>query len=155
MWNLGHRTGAPLFPPHVTIVGDVAASEDQAYDRLCAVASTEHRLDVVAHSVGDTDLYHRCVFLVCDRDPVLMTLHVLLRESLQDESADDYLPHLSLIYGELDPGLRKRIIAALDMPLPLTLELTHLSLVNTSGDDPRGWVELGHPIELQRKTEHR
>jgi 2'-5' RNA ligase len=152
---LGHNNGAPTFPPHVTIVGEVGIPADQAAERLRAAAATEHRLDVVARSAGDTNAFHRCVFLVCDKEPALMALNAVLRESLEDKSDDDYLPHLSLIYGDLASELREQIVAELAVPLPLTLELTQLSLVNTSGNDPRGWMELGCPIELRSKTEHR
>jgi hypothetical protein len=60
----------------------------------------------------------------------------------------EYRPHLSAVYGDLPQTTREAIVSELGALLPIDLLLTNLSIVDTTGDDPRQWTALCPSIHL-------
>lgn len=46
--------------------------------------------------------FHQCVYILCNQEQPLMQAAALARQHFQMGEAAPYMPHLSLLYGDLD-----------------------------------------------------
>jgi Cyclic phosphodiesterase-like protein len=136
------------FPPHVTVVGDTDRLCSDSFDALTSVAHRTSCLQLTALSLKHTSAYHKCVFFVCEAVPALLELRATCAQLLEYDITSVYQPHLSAIYGHLPTSTRTQIAGQLASLLPLGLDLSYLSIVDTTGNDPRYWNELHVPIHL-------
>jgi hypothetical protein len=101
--RLATRTGAPVFPPHVTV------NEESP-------PTAAFTVDLVA--LADSDERFRCITISAAPTPALAAVE---------------RPHLSLLYAELPAEERAALRASVDLPLPMTIEIAELWRVETSG----------------------
>ncbi|MEY2471272.1 MAG: Cyclic phosphodiesterase-like protein [Actinomycetota bacterium] len=106
--RLAARTGGPVFAPHITL---------SEADPPTAPFSVE-----LLH-LADSDERFRCITITAARTPPLDGVAA---------------PHLSLLYGELTAQERAALRAAVDLPLPMTIDVDELWVVDTS-DDVEKW----------------
>ena len=135
--DLSDRLGTPPFEPHVTLLGPVAAAgvEEQAARLAGALAPLELPLREVA---GDPAFY-RCLYARVEPTPALLGARAQARERFGE--ASPFQPHLSFVYGRLDPAMQDELAAALAKRLPATMTVRHLDLIRTDGV-PREWRRL-------------
>ena len=50
--------------------------------------------------------YHRCVYILCERDEPLLATAKALREALDVNPEAEYMPHLSLLYSSMSKDCR-------------------------------------------------
>ena len=102
--RLAAQTGSPAFTPHITLNKDDPPTEPFSVELL---------------ALADSDARFRCITITAARTPPL-------------DSIDT--PHLSLLYAELPAEERAALRATIDLPLPMTIEVDTLCLIDTSGD---------------------
>eukprot|EP00249_Psilotum_nudum_P005008 c18501_g1_i1 orf=85-681(+) len=112
MEMLRKRFGGPEFEPHLTVVGAQKLSLAQASDRLqnaCRLLTPFHcRLT----HVGCGETYFQCVYAVVEASDQVMQANLQARRFFELGPVDGvgsssgskdigYMPHLSLLYGDL------------------------------------------------------
>jgi 2'-5' RNA ligase len=117
--TLSREHGTPDFEPHVTLVG--LGVVDKATDasvarQVEALAKTICPYTIHLQDVGTTDDPFRSLFLKVEQTPQVMAAGrrglVFYRKVQQKApSSPDYFPHLSLLYGNLLPADKERIIS--------------------------------------------
>lgn len=138
--ELGRQWGTPRFAPHVTLLGSVSGIEDQILaesERLAA------QLDPVALrflELGWSDQFYRAFYVVVEKQPPLLRAHAAAARVFRRSPDPDYLPHLSLAYGDLEDEqkLRARRVVERDFG---TCRAERLDVVRTTGP-PESWETL-------------
>jgi hypothetical protein len=102
--RLAAQTGAPVFAPHITLNADAPPTAAFTVELL---------------HLADSDERFKCIMITAARTPPLDTVAA---------------PHLSLLYGELSAAERAALRATVDLPLPMTIDVDELWLVDTSGE---------------------
>lgn len=103
MNELRSEFGGPSFEPHVTVVGVQRLTKAQACANLeaaCrAVAPYTCRLNHVARGTH----FYQCVYILLHPTPEVMQANVLARRcfGISDNLVEPYMPHMSLVYGDL------------------------------------------------------
>lgn len=134
--DLSRRTGTPAFEPHLTLAGGIdAATERAAAARVAPLAARLPPLPIRLTEVGTTGEYYRCLFIHAERTPLLQRAHHEACAVLAQEPGD-FMPHLSLIYGEIGAADKARIITDIGTRFDLAFTVERLALYSTAGPPP-------------------
>ena len=118
--GFSQRFAGPCFPPHLTLASHFADRETA----LSAAVAAANRLAGVRlrfESAETTPAFYRALFLRAVDDPALSACQAeLVPRTAQPEG--DFLPHISLFYGELGEN-RGRALAEASTLVPLVLSL--------------------------------
>jgi len=147
--SLADTHGASVFPPHVTLGSFRASEPDASAATLELARSIGPELVLEADTVDSGAFYFQCVYLLMRRsNPLLMAREsmerILEKRGLAPKAANPtYMPHLSLLYSDMDADARKLIASDLnDREFPRTPDGTvldfraaQLQLWQTEPDD--------------------
>lgn len=147
--------GTARFVPHVTLLGGFASPSDEAAlsaTRELAKTLRALHLKPTCHCVGvqTGKLHYQCVYLRQADDADLHAAHAEARKAFGAPAApgEAYMPHLSIIYGDLSPEERDRrasMVTALLAGVPqeeLCFEVTSLALWRTPVGETETWTEV-------------
>ena len=139
--ELAHELGAPLFEPHVTLLGQLEGTE-QAHVRRCEeLAGQLQPFQITLIDPSYRSEYFQCLFMRVQQTPAAMSAHALARRVFH-RPEDTYMPHLSLLYG-LFPDRRKReVIDRLQPDVRTSFEVGAFHLIRAGSDDPKDWHEI-------------
>jgi len=130
------QADAPVFEPHITVVGGISGERDSLRDTLETLGSHRAPIEVAFASVRWSTTRHQCVFLLAEPTLELFELHTSARDAV-DASKDAYHPHLSLLYSDIDLKRRRAVAQSIDSAsLPSRITCRTLTLVETTGSEP-------------------
>lgn len=139
MLSLRSEFGGPTFDPHITVVGELRLRRNDAIARLHSAAATIKPYTARISSVGHGALFYQCVYLLIDPSPEVTETSYHCCGHFGYKSATPYMPHLSLIYGDLEDGekvrARKRAEEIDSDIYGLTFEISSLALCKTDTRD--------------------
>lgn len=133
---------APSFEPHITLVGGL--SDDQAeINETTRTLAQDHQPFVVSFPrVHCSTTRFQCVFLLVEPILELLSLHEDAVESF-GTNGGMYVPHLSLIYSNMDFEDRLELMGEIESKSPPdTALLNSIAVVETTGD-PQEWETIG------------
>ena len=130
--ELARRLGTPEFEPHITLLGNINGAAASSSERLRSLAAALGSISVSITNLQTTDHFDRSVILLADGDQ-LHTANQLARAAVGVADADDYRPHLSLVYGSLSDDVRRFAATQAQGLLPLRFPCTELRLYRTMG----------------------
>ena len=134
--DLSRRMGTPAFEPHLTLAGGIdAPTERTAAARVAPLAACLPPLPIRLMDVGTTGDYYRCLFIHAERTPLLQRAYHEACDVLA-LAPGDFMPHLSLIYGDLGAADKARIVADIGARFDLTFTVERLALYSTAGPPP-------------------
>ena len=104
----------PVFDPHITLAGGFVGTDDQARERsktnVSRLAATVGALRREAIEMSTGTRIHQCVYLRYVPDARLNEAHVMAANAFGVEPGNGggapYVPHLSLVYGDLTEAER-------------------------------------------------
>lgn len=148
--ELAGRYDLPSFAPHLTVCSgsytDVAELQP-LMDALAAAAARLAPFDLVINGIGTSAEYFRSLFIEFADSPELAGLHAAAWGALDRQPADEFRPHLSLLYAEL-PLAEKQQAARTVILDRQRLSFDELRIVvpdpAAGWGDPRHWQSLFH-----------
>ncbi len=146
---LAAEHGAPRFEPHVTLAGRLQYGEHAATRALTSITAGVGPFEVRFAAVGHEQAYFRALYLRAEPSPQLTALHKAARTAWALD-ARPYTPHLSLLYAEIAEERKRAIIGALDIALPLTIQINAAELWANHQAGVPGW----HRVARIPLTEH-
>ncbi|KAG0492981.1 hypothetical protein HPP92_006379 [Vanilla planifolia] len=139
MSSLRCEFGGPSFEPHITVVGDLRLRRNDAIASLRSAASSLKPYKARVASVGCGNIFYQCVYLLIDPSPEVVETSARCCSHFGYERSTPYMPHLSLIYGELSDEEKekaRRRAEELDGEIcGLTFEVSSLALYKTNTED--------------------
>jgi len=102
--------GGPSFPPHVTLVGGVHGTEEQIVECAQGLADVLQPYRIKFHHPAYGGIYHHCVYMLCHQDDATMRAGQLSKEAFSQGHTSSYMPHLSLLYSDIDEHVRKQAV---------------------------------------------
>lgn len=135
---LSHRLGTHAFEPHITLSPRFDNSETQAIRTAENIARRLAPVAVQLEAIEQTDAYFRCLFLRAAQTPAILAAHRLACSEVGQEPEDNYLPHVSLVYGTLDRSTKEAIALELANEVPRRFVVGHLGLCHIVGT-PNAW----------------
>ncbi|CAL9112771.1 unnamed protein product [Musa textilis] len=167
MGALRSEFGGPKFEPHITVVGAISLGPDDARRRFRSACAALSPYPVRVSAVSRGTFFYQCVFLLIDPSPEarstpsqstsFLEISVVATSARSCghfgyENTTPYMPHLSLLYGDLTEEEKERArqrAEALDKEiLSLSFEVSAVALYKTDTEDKslESWeqVELCH-----------
>lgn len=148
MLNLGRERDGPCFSPHITLFAGVHGSEKELITKTSELATKMKVLSVKTSTVETQDSFYKSLYLkivetrslLDSRQHAETLFHPLMLDETEDlKHANDFMPHLSLLYGSQSEQLKKQIIASLKDKTRLDLLIDRVALVSTQGP-PENWT---------------
>jgi 2'-5' RNA ligase len=138
IFDLSRKYAAPAFEPHVTLVGGIAGPGREVASKMRGLAKRIPPFTVRLTAVDGLDEYFRCLFVRVATTHPIMTANKAAREIFGLEQQPAFMPHLSLLYGNLPTSLKERIIASLGRQFALEFKVNSLHLYLTKSE-PASW----------------
>jgi len=125
--RLAAEHDAPIFEPHVTMVGRFASDEDTAIGTLKSLLVGVSSFDITFTEFGHERTYFRSLYLRAEPSPQLTALYKAGRRAWTLD-LPPYMPHLSLLYSNLTEEQKSPIFPTIDLRLPLTIQIDAVEL---------------------------
>lgn len=141
--DLSQRFGTPNFEPHVTLLGGLKGPPDliEGATRLFSTMSPSRRILITLSKFGTEDFYFRTLYLKARKSGILQLLNERANLVFKRPIDSGYMPHLSLLYGDLTEGEKQQIIDGLNLKLPDEFVVGSLHLWQTEGE-VKDWKEV-------------
>lgn len=139
--KLGGQYSTPIFKPHVTLLGRIVAPRREVLEKSARLARGMRPLVIRLGSLDGLDEHYRCLFVRAAKTRPLRDAYRAACQIFSVKKRPAYMPHLSLIYGDLPPRLKEQIIRRLGGRLALEFEVRSLRLYSTTGK-PRAWRQI-------------
>ena len=134
----------PPFPPHMTLLGglDLPDTDEETLKATTAAlaASLSPYTATTTHVDTLPDSVYRCVFLRVDPTDDVVTAWSAAKSAFAiadgdcDGKYDSYMPHVSLVYSDMDPDARAQTAATIGSSLDnISFTCSTIQLWDTSG----------------------
>jgi 2'-5' RNA ligase len=140
--ELSRRLQAPVFEPHVTVLGRLIGRESDLIAQTHKFARQLRPFPIILTRPSYRDAYFQCLFLLVEQTGPVIEANTRARCAFNHDGGADYMPHVSLVYGLYSTDVKERVIAGLGSHLEMTFEAAILSLVRSHSDDPQDWHEI-------------
>ena len=131
----------PVFEPHVTLIGGLLDPEGEILSKTSRLAGLLRPFNVRLGGVAHLDGFFTCLFIRAEETQELLAAHSEARSVFGRWQDPRFMPHLSLMYGNLSRDIRIRIISQIGSELNASFEATGLHLFRTSGP-VEGWGRI-------------
>ncbi|KAF3777281.1 Cyclic phosphodiesterase [Nymphaea thermarum] len=139
MENLKNEFGGPEFGPHITMVGAIRLNRKDAIAKLVASSEGLKPIKCRISSVSKGTFFYQCIYLLVHPDDEVMEASRHCTEHFGYVSSSPYMPHLSLLYGDISEEEKDKAIEkakALDNVIDqLEFEVSTLALYRTDTED--------------------
>lgn len=129
--DLSRRFGTPLFAPHLTLQGDTDTAPAELERAIAAAAGAVEAFAEPVSIVEGSDAYFRSFYARFAVSPALAKL----KQALDPAGFASFMPHVSLLYGEVEAAAKAAAIAEINACLAgRVIRFDRIGIV-TSGQD--------------------
>jgi 2'-5' RNA ligase len=137
--ELSVQYGAPEFPPHVTLLGGIVGPRREVRRKAASLAALLPAFIIRLGEIDCLDQYFRCLFVRAAPSQPLLKAHRLACQVFGHRREPQFMPHLSLLYGDFSRSLKDKTIAAMGQRLDLQFKVQSLHLYSTRREPSRWW----------------
>ena len=120
--------------------------ETAAMDKTSELAAHVSPFKIRLSGVTHLDQYFRCVFIKACKTQALLNAHSAARAAFGKEGDAEYMPHLSLLYGDLNPRTREQISRDLGCSMEVAFMAEELFLYYTEGQTEKWYCVTKKPL---------
>jgi 2'-5' RNA ligase len=141
--RLSERHATPPFEPHVTLLGKIAGEETGLVARAEQLARELAPFDIQLLDAVCLDEYFRALFIEVALAPPLNDARAAACRRFGRRAADEFYPHLSLLYGDLPEREKESILDDIGRYFDETVRIDRIALWRVDGA-PAAWRALAH-----------
>jgi len=121
--QLSETYKSKLFDPHVTLVSGITGNQDELVGRTENLARALSKMVLQPMEFSYTREFYRALFIVIKSSHELSDANLLAKNIFNLSLDQDFMPHLSLFYGELPSEEKEKIKKQLsnDLLLPFVV----------------------------------
>jgi hypothetical protein len=131
--ELSCRFGTPTFPPHVTLLAGLDQGADAVVARARQLARALHDLSVRFAGLEESGHYLRALSARIEPELPILDARRRAEAVLEVRPSEPFLPHLSLLYGDVPAPTRRLLANEVAMSAPPSIVLRALEVVSTEG----------------------
>jgi len=139
--DLSARFGTPLFTPHLTIAGDTDRPVTQLASEIAAAAAAVPAFSETVLGIETSETFFRSFYArFAVSNPLLA-----LKQRLDPQAREPFLPHVSLLYGPVAAGPKAETAAKVSAALTgRPIRFDRLCVVTSGQDVPiADWRIIG------------
>jgi 2'-5' RNA ligase len=133
IFDLSREYAAPAFEPHVTLAGGIMGPAREVASKMADLARRIPPFTVRLTAVDGLDEYFRCLFVRVATTYPIMKANKAAREVFSLAKQPAFMPHLSLLYGNLPSSVKEGIVASLARRFELEFKVSALHLYRIKG----------------------
>jgi len=128
----------PVFTPHVTLLSPLAGEEASLIEtnRRLAAGLAPFDLDLTVPEAGTT--FFQCIYMRVAESPSLSRNRQAAAKAFALPS-DNYMPHLSLYYGDASPDRRASILETVPADAKCSFPVESIQLIRADSERPVDW----------------
>ncbi|GAB2299035.1 hypothetical protein Dimus_033109 [Dionaea muscipula] len=148
MDGLRSEFGGPEFEPHITVVGAIYLSDEDAVQKFRSACDGLKAYTATVESVSTGTFFYQCVFLLLHPSPEVVEASSHCSSHFGYKNSSSYMPHMSLIYGDITDEEKKKArekAVILDESInSLSFPVTRLALYKTDVGDKttKSWEKV-------------
>jgi 2'-5' RNA ligase len=139
--TLARELDTPPFEPHVTLLASLQGSEADHRQRAERLSRLLRPARFVLTEPAYLDEHFRCLFMLVEQTQEVMGYHASAL-GVFGRPKEEYMPHVSLVYGSLPESRKKDVIARLPAEIRSSFDVTSLVLLKADSPSPKDWHEL-------------
>jgi 2'-5' RNA ligase len=112
--DLSSEYKAPVFKPHMTVLGNIDRELDDIQKAVEMVAKDTGKLTLSLGPISFSTTYYQSVLVRVNSTAQLMQLNLDIKKLLDIEN-NVFMPHISLMYGNHDMKTREKIAAGIKL----------------------------------------
>lgn len=148
--SYGKQLHTPTYPTHLTLMHALEGTENHIVSRVEKFASSIKPFTVEVGKVEFSTTFFQCVFARVNATAELLNTHLALKTALGSQEKHVFMPHISIIYGDLPMETREQISKEITLPT-LSFIVDHVTVVNGDNPYPKTW-EVIKRIPFQSKS---
>ena len=134
-----HNT--PSNEPHISILNKLEGDKEEIISTVSETVNQLAPLEITVSEISFSSTYFQCVFARIKPTVKILDLHLTLRSALKYSPEYMFVPHLSLVYGNLTPSEKQSL--ATEIKLKITsFKADRICIVNADTQDPQMWTHL-------------
>ncbi len=130
---------APVFLPHVTLYSPADLEKDELVELITHIAQSVEPLFVTSHGLNHTNNIWETIFIKLKRSLELSELNKQIVNGIPDPAPYEFLPHINLIYKQMERKRREYIIRNLAVRNSYTMD--KITAMKT-GPDVEQWEKI-------------
>lgn len=132
--SLAHSYRTAPFPPHITLLSRIPA-ELNIIKRICKkIVDQTQEFDIPLQEIDFTEAYYRNFFILAELTQELSRFYEKAKIELACKTNEEFMPHLSLLYGKLDLKTKNKLKDKLEGTYPKIVNCQRLDLYETTGN---------------------
>ncbi len=148
--QLAAKYDAPVFPPHITLLGAINCMETEVSQLAQSLASNARQFQVECQGLETRQRYFQCVYLRTRLDENLADIQKRASELSGQTLTEAYKPHISLLYGNVSEDSKQVMLAnPLLKNLPSNFCITHIDVYATRGTPDQWRCVNSAPLNTQ------
>ena len=132
-----HRT---VFPPHITLLSSLKADINTITKACEQIIETHPAFNLKLENITYLDEYFRNLYILVKPEATLISLYNGLQKQLEGNIREKFLPHVSLLYGNLDAKKQHILSKELANSYPNNFSCQRLDLYNTTGKESEWYL---------------
>jgi len=136
---LSKKYKGPVLEPHMTLLGNIEMPLSQLVQKTKKLAESTKPFVISSGPVSFSTTYFQSVLLRINSNAKLMQLN-LNAKKLTGKENDVFMPHISLLYGDHEMGVRQSV--ASEIRFPKTSFLAEKFTITPSTKDPSEWKHV-------------
>jgi 2'-5' RNA ligase len=137
--KLAAENNAPIFEPHVTLLGDFQQSEEECVRLTKQLVSGQKPFSITMKDIDYEEFYFRTLFVRAEKTEPLLALHNRSKEIFKMD-IPPFMPHLSLLYGTFPVETKEKIIREIGRNQSIQFEVKSVFLIK--GGEITDWQIL-------------
>jgi 2'-5' RNA ligase len=136
--SLSKRYSTPSFP-HITLFEKIEANEKDLITQVNTITKDFNKIEVEVLGMNFANTIHQCVFAQIKMSSELLTLYNELEKTLHYSNQSIFFPHMSMVYGNLQPEEKQNIAANIELDSKLLLDTL---LIYRDGSLASDWEQV-------------
>lgn len=132
--QLAEEFSAPVFEPHVTLLGGIEGVEEDILSKTQKLAFLLGPYKINFSKIDYEDFYFRALYLRAEKTEEVAEANQKAREIFDIGEQGDYMPHLSFMYGDFPESQKQKIIQEIGNNFPIGFEVASIDLFKTEGE---------------------
>ncbi len=143
--ELSEQFNTPLFQPHLTLLGQIPEEQERILPVFHELAQSCSPITLKPRRLDMQETFYRSLYYEIIATPELTAMNDVARSLFNQDSADVFFPHISLLYGFIPASAKRKIIRAFQPPDEITLD--SIVLMRTQGE-VKDWEHI-ESVELK------
>lgn len=136
--KLSNKYQTPVFAPHVTLLSGLEASEHSLVPLVNTLASSHEPFELELTKAGYRDHFYESLFVHVKDSGSLKELRSTACQLFDVSEAEDFHPHLSLMYSDISRNEKERILNITGRDYHVNFPVKAITLMEVEGG-PEKW----------------